>query len=150
MTLIANQEPQMDKIFTNLEFRACVDGEGTYDSVKDKFTPSLPFETLETWNEYQHGILTLSNRNANDRFTHGKDNGILARKFRMWRCDIPRDNATVDNATESLMGIKRFKARPLDRIRNPWTYLKLKKNAAKENSTLCRVEIHDIMVTYFG
>lgn len=150
MTLIANQEPQMDKIFTNLEFRACVDGEGTYNSVKDKFTPSLPFETLETWNEYQHGILTLSNRNANDRFTHGKDNGILARKFRMWRCDIPRDNAMVDNTTESLMGIKRFKARPLDRIRNPWAYLKLKKNAAKEGSTLSRVEIHDIMVTYFS
>ena len=150
MTLIANQEPQIDKIFTNLEFRACVDGEGTYNSVKDKFTPSLPFETLETWNEYQHGILTLSNRNANDRFTHGKDNGILARKFRMWRCDIPRDNAKVDNATESLMGIKRFKARPLDRIRNPWAYLKLKKNAAKEGSIISRVEIHDIMVTYFG
>lgn len=150
MTLIANQEPQMDKIFTNLEFRACVDGEGTYNSVKDKFTPSLPFETLETWNEYQHGILTLSNRNANDRFIHGKDNGILARKFRMWRCDIPRDNANVDNATESLMGIKRFKARPLDRIRNPWAYLKLKKNAAKEGSTLSRVEIHDVMATYFG
>ena len=149
MTLIANQEPQMVKVFTNLEFRACVEGEGTYDNTKDKFNPSLPFETLETWNEYQHGILTLSNRNANDRFTHGKDNGILARKFRMWRCDIPRDNAKVDSTTESLMGIKRFKARPLDRIRNPWAYIKLTKNAAKEESFLNKTEIHDIMATYF-
>ena len=149
MTLIANKESQMDKVFTNLEFRACVEGEGTYDNTKDKFNPSLPFETLETWNEYQHGILTLSNRNTNDRFTHGKDNSILARKFRMWRCDIPRDNAKVDSTTESLMGIKRFKTRPLDRIRNPWAYIKLTKNAAKEESFLNKTEIHDIMATYF-
>ena len=149
MTLIANQEPQMDKIFTNLEFRACVDGEGTYDTTKDKFVPSLPFDSLEAWDEYQHGIMTLNNRNANDRFTHGKDNGILARKFRMWACDIPRDNARVDATTESPMGIKRFKARPLDRIRNPWAYIKLKKDAAT-TSFLNKTEIHDIMATYFG
>lgn len=150
MTLIGNQEPQLDKIFTNLEFRACVEGEGTYDATKDKFVPSLPFDSLEAWDEYQHGILTLSNRNANDRFTHGKDKGILARKFRMWACDIPRDNAKVDASTEAPMGIKRFKARPLDRIRNPWAYIKLKKNATDQSVTLSKTEIHDIMATYFG
>lgn len=150
MTLIANQEPQMDKIFTNLEFRACVEGEGSYDETKNKFVPSLPFDSLEAWNEYQHGISTLNNRNANDRFTHGKENEILARKFRMWACDIPRDNAKVDTTTESLMRIKRFKARPLDRIRNPWAYIKLTKNAAAEKSFLNKTEIHDIMATYFG
>lgn len=150
MTLIGNQEPQIDKIFTNLEFRACVDAEGTYDSKKDKFVPSLPFDSLEAWDEYQHGILTLSNRNSNDRFTHGKDTGILARKFRMWACDIPRDNAKVDSSIEAPMGIKRFKARPLDRIRNPWAYIKLTKNAASSTSKLSKTEIHDIMATYFG
>lgn len=150
MTLIANQEPHMDKIFTNLEFRACVEGEGSYDETKNKFVPSLPFDSLEAWNEYQHGISTLNNRSANDRFTHGKENEILARKFRMWACDIPRDNAKVDTTTESLMGIKRFKARPLDRIRNPWAYIKLTKNAAAEKSFLNKTEIHDIMATYFG
>lgn len=149
MTLIANQEPQMDKIFTNLEFRACVEGEGTYDAKKDKFVPSLPFDSLEAWDEYQHGVLTLSNRNANDRFTHGKDSGVLARKFRMWACDIPRDNAKVDAVIEAPMGIKRFKARPLDRIRNPWAYIKLKKEAAS-TGFLSKTEVHDIMATYFG
>lgn len=146
MTLVANQEPQMDKMFTNLEFRACVEGEGMYDS-NGKFKPSLPFDTVEVWNEYQHGILKLSDRDGHDRFTHGNSDGnaSLNRKFRMWRCDIPRDNATVNNATESLMGIKRFKARPLDRIRNPWAYIKLTKNVATS-----KVEVHDIMVTYFG
>ena len=150
MTLIGNQEPLMDKTFTNLEFRACVENEGAYNESTDKFTPTLPFDTLEVWNEYQHGILSLHNRVKGESFTHGNDNGILARKFRMWRCDIPRDNATVNAVTEAPMGIKRFKARPLDRIRNPWAYIKLTKNAASEYSTLSKTEVHDIMATYFG
>lgn len=146
MTLVANQEPQMDKIFTNLEFRACVEGEGVYDS-NDKFKQSLPFDTIEAWNEYQHGKLNLSDRDGHDRFTHGNSDGnaSLNRKFRIWRCDIPRDNAPINTAIESLMGIKRFKVRPLDRIRNPWAYIKLTKNVATS-----KVEVHDIMVTYFG
>ena len=151
MTLIANQEPQLDKVFTNLEFRACVEGEGTYDTVKDKFSPSLPFDTLEVWDEYQHGILNLSDRNGHDRFTHGNADGnaSLNRKFRIWRCDIPRDNAAVDATTESVLSIKRFKARPLDRIRNPWAYMKLSKSAAT-TGVLSKVEVHDIVATYFG
>ena len=146
MTLVANQEPQMDKMFTNLEFRACVEGEGVYDEIKDKFTPILPFDTIEVWNEYQHGKLSLSDRDGHDRFTHGNldGNASLNRKFRMWRCDIPRDNAEVNNAIESLTGIKRFKARPLDRIRNPWAYIKLTKNEVTS-----KIEVHDIMATYF-
>ncbi len=152
MTLVANQEPQMDKMFTNLEFRACVDGEGIYDEEKDSFTPSLPIDSLEVWDEYQHGLLTLSDRNGHDRFTHGNSDGnaSLNRKFRMWRCDIPRDNAEVNTEIEAPMGIKRFKARPLDRIRNPWAYIKLTKNPAEEKTFLSKIEIHDIMATYFG
>lgn len=150
MTLIGNQEPLIDKVFTNLEFRACVEDEGIYNESTDKFTPTLPFDILEVWNEYQHGILSLHNRVKGERFTHGTDSGILARKFRIWRCDIPRDNAAVNTVIEAPMGIKRFKTRPLDRIRNPWAYIKLTKNAASENSSLSKTEIHDIMATYFG
>ena len=149
MTLIGNQEPLMDKTFTNLEFRACVENEGIYDKSTDKFTPTLPFDTLEVWNEYQHGILSFHNRVKREGFTHGKDSGILSRKFRMWRCDIPRDNADINPRIEAPMGIKRFNVRPLDRIRNPWAYIKLTKNAAAEKSFLNKTEIHDIMATYF-
>ena len=150
MTLIANQEPQVDKIFTNLEFRACMSGEGTYNKEKDVFSPTLPFSSLEVWNEYQHGNLTLTSGNNKATAVHGKDTGVLARKFRVWRCDIPRDNAPIDAITESKMGIQRFKVRPLDRIRNPWAYIKLKKEATEEGSTLSKIELHDIMATYFG
>lgn len=151
ITLIGNQDPYADKIFTNMEFRACVEGEGIYDESKDRFTPDLPFDSLEVWNEYQHGILKLTNRNALDRFNHSHTNGesFLSRKFRMWRCDIPRDNAKVDVEEESKLGIKRFKPKILDRIRNPWVYLKLKKEAAPIETSLSKTEIHDIMAKYF-
>ena len=151
MTLVGNAEPQLDKTFTNLEFRACVEGEGSYTSLTDKFTPLLPFDSLEVWDEYQHGVLNLTNRNKGDRFTHGTKDGNtwLNRKFRIWRCDMPRDNAPVNAVTEAPLGIKRFKARPLDRIRNPWVYIKLEKKVAS-SGYLSKTEIHDIVATYFG
>lgn len=141
MTLIGNQEPLADKIFTNMEFRACVEGEGEY--IENKFVPTLPFDSLEAWDEYQHGNIALKNKDG--RVEHGESTSDLIRKFRVWRCDIPRDNAPVDNAAESALNIKRFKAHPLDRMRNPWVYLKLTKEDGSH-----KTEIHDIMATYFG
>lgn len=153
MTLIANQEPQMDKIFTNMDFRACTEGEGTYNEKEGSFTPTLPFDTLETWDEYQHGILKLSIRNGKGRYEHGKTEGMLSRKYRIWKCDIPRDNVLLTEAeikAEEKMGIKRYKERPLDRMRNPWIYIKLKKEAAEPESHHAKTEVHDIEVSYFN
>ena len=92
MTLIGNPEPQTDKIFTNLEFRACVEGDGELNQEIGKFTPALPFDSLETWDEYQHGIIALNNLNGHNAFIHGNNPSSLKRKFRIWRCDMPRDN----------------------------------------------------------
>ena len=146
--LIGNPEPQADKIFTNLEFRACVDGEGSYDSQTDKFTSALPFDYLETWNEYQHGITTLNIKNGLSAFKHytSDDISTLKRKFRMWRCDIPRDNAPL--SSDAGKNITRFKVQRLNRMRNPWVYLRLQKEA--EQGTMGRTEIHDIIMTYFS
>lgn len=155
MTLVGNPEPQLDKIFTNLEFRAIVDGDGTNTS--PLFSPFLPFDYLEAWNEYQHGKTDLETKNGYSGRVHlphlpsptGSDpvdySSALKRKFRIWRCDIPRDNAPLTMDTG--MNISRFAVRPLDRIRNPWAYLKLQKNAAS-SGTLPRTEIHDIMLGY--
>ena len=131
MTLVGNPEPQLDKIFTNLEFRACVDGEG--EEADGKYTPYLPFTTLETWNEYQHGLANLKNLRGHSAFMHDMEQGVasLKRKFRTWRCDIPRNNMSVSHKT--------------DRMRNPWLYLKL----SKVSDTSKRTEIHDVMMTYF-
>lgn len=162
MTLIGNPEPQMDKIFTNLEFRACVDGDGTTetnDGVTTFKTFYKPFDSLEAWNEYQHGIAALDIKNGHNMALHhlpNSNDASLIRKFRIWRCDIPRDNAAIPD----LLGLPRFKRRPMDRMRNPWVYMKLMKNAAQDIPpeqpggdvtvvTLPKAEIHDVLMTYF-
>ena len=148
--LIGNPEPQIDKIFTNLEFRACVDGDGSVEN--EKFTPYLPFDYLETWNEYQHGLANIGIRNGHDLFKHHPRDlsepkafdASLIRKFRTWRCDIPRSNASLER--DEGLNCYRKDVRPQDRMRNPWLYLKLMKNA---NSSNKRAEIHDVVMTYF-
>ena len=145
LTLIGNPDPQMDKIFTNMEMRAVVEGDGEYDETEDTFTPTLPFSSLETWNDYQHGIANLVTSNGMKHHTSDR-NGSLLRKFRMWRCDIPRDNVDVNAITENPMGIFRKAKHPLDRMRNPWLYLKLKKDA---QANMPKVELHDFLMTYF-
>lgn len=133
-----NDSSILDKTFTNLEFRACVEEE-----------VMLPFDYVETWNEYQHGIGKLSARNGYEGALHHEtnNNSGLKRKFRIWRCDIPRDNA--DLSEDSLLKITRTVRHPLDRMRNPWLYIKLCKNAAIEDMSLAMTEIHDIMSIYF-
>lgn len=149
ITLIANPEPQTSKVFTNVELRATVDGDGTNDEIKNIFTPLLPFDNIEVWNEYQHGIQSLANKTGKSYMQHyTKDEAsTLKRKFRIWRADIPRDNAPL--TSDKGLNISRLKPKSLDRIfdriRNPWIYLKLEKD-----NPLNRTEIHDIVLTYFN
>lgn len=154
MVLVGNPDPQIDKIFTNVEFRACVDGDG--DLSGTTFAPYLPFDSLDTWNEYQHGIAYLNNMRGHSAMQHHtKDNeASLKRKFRIWRCDIPRDNGdnldTFDETfDETFHPLARAQKHPLDRMRNPWLYLRLRKDADENGGSTKRVEIHDIMMTYF-
>lgn len=157
MTLVGNPEPQLDKVFTNLEFRACVDGEGILDA-NSKYIPHLPFDFLEAWNEYQHGYTQLSNKQGHDSMVHHTpdNDSALIRKFRIWRNDIPRDNVPNTSQQEagngytldSELGITRFNPRKLNRIRNPWVYIKLQKNSS-DNTALPRAEIHDVAMTYY-
>ena len=152
MTLVANPDAQLDKTFSNLEFRANVDNDDTLDD-KGQFTPFLPFDELEVWNDYQHGISSLENKRLKNAVLHPDSDGssALRRKFRIWRCDIPRDNAPCseeDKARDKARGIFRIKSRPLDRMRNPWLYIKLMKKA-KETENLGKVEIHDMVLDYY-
>lgn len=145
MTLIGNPEPQKSKVFTNIELRASIDGDA-----------NLPFDSLEVWDEYQHGFTYLKNLTGVAALQHSvKDNNSLKKRFRIWRSDIPRDNAVIakdwntsyDYSSDSELNITRTKARPLDRMRNPWVYLKLKKQGSSLNT---RTEIHDIVMTYYS
>ena len=51
-------------------------------------------------------------------------------------------------STDADLGISRYIRRPMDRMRNPWLYMKLGKNAF-EVGTHPRAEIHDVLMTYF-
>ena len=139
----------LDKTFTNLEFRAGVEGDGELDQETGKFTPTLPLDTLETWNEYQHGITALKNLTGHAAMQHPNEgDSALKRKFRIWRCDIPRNNAPLDTDA-GLPRLSRKVRKPVDRMRNPWLYLKLQKSAADDGKVLPKTEIHDINLSYF-
>jgi len=134
MKLVGNPEPQMDKIFTNLEFRACMLGSEGNEGIiinDDRFSPYLPFDTLEATNEYQQGRTNLQTKFGHALFKHGESSSALIRKFRIWRCDIPRNNLSTSHKT--------------DRMRNPWLYLTLKKDVPNT----VKAEIHDIVMTYY-
>lgn len=155
MTLIGNPEPQLSKIFTNLEFRTNVIDDGIFNSNTGSFVPTLPFDYLEAWNEYQHGKTDLRNRSGHlDKQHHTSDKiSALKRKFRIWRCDIPRNNYPLPTTEteinyEKELGVSRYTYTPNDRMNNPWVYLKLMKKASLEG-TIPKVEIHDIVMTYF-
>ena len=96
-------------------------------------------------------IANLENMRGHSAMLHHTkdDSASLKRKFRIWRCDIPRDNfeAPENNPEQNIYRMKRH---PLDRMRNPWLYLKLLKDAAPMGDTLERTEVHDIVMTYFN
>lgn len=112
ITVISNPDSFYDKVFNNIEFRA-----DTWDNGK---LLNSTFDTLEVWNEYQHGKSNLTN-------ILGKPSP-LKRKFRIWRANIPRDMSNMR-----------------DRIRNTWAYIKLEHS----NPSNYRTEFHDLMVHYF-
>ena len=132
-------DPYGDKTFTNLEYRAdmfdmdklddnsYMQGEGTLTG--------NTFDTLDVWNEYQGNTISIKDSKSplypfgiRDKYPD------IRRKFRIWRMDIPRDKKNPDNP------------HGLNRIRNPWIYLKLSKTPALPNE---RMEFHDLQVRYF-
>lgn len=77
-----------------------------------------PFNKVKVWNEYQNtGEINLD-------FIKNKPSN-LKQKFRIWRTNIPRNKGTRD------------------RIRNPWTYVKLINTDSK------KFELFDLNIQYF-
>ena len=76
-------------------------------------------DNIKVWNEYQEGESSLKNILAKP--------SNLKQKFRVWRANIPRDNKN-----------------PLQRIRNPWIYLRI--GTKEENNN--KLILHDITVHY--
>lgn len=125
-------DPYGDKIFSNIEYRADMFNMSDLNEDNPLYSEGVltnnTFNTLEVWNEYQGNSVDLS-FNFKDSYPD------VRRKFRIWRADIPRDRKKEDNPYG------------LNRIRNPWIYLKLTKNTT--NDTNERMEFHDLLVRYY-
>lgn len=74
VTMLANDKPLADKIFTNVEF--------SMESDSNK-----AFNKLYAWNSYQEGEISLDLKTCRP--------SSLKRKFRTWRADVPRDSNKV-------------------------------------------------------
>lgn len=156
MTLIANEGPTVSKTMTNLSLTASVDGDTVgvdqivakrdetpgYEEDQHEYSLDflLPFDSVEIWNEYQHGITEL--KNERHVVSRDEEENALKRKYRIWHWTLPRDNASVE--LDKDMGIYRAKPRPMNRIRNMWAYVKLKKEIPA-----ARMEMHDVWMGYY-
>lgn len=120
ITVVANADEPADKIFNTVEFRA-----DAYDG--DNLAPTKTYDTLDVYNEYQHGRVTLTDLNGRP--------SPLKRKFRIWRANIPRANTPING----------IPANNRDRIRNTWAYVKL----SAETPNTYRTVFHDMTIHYF-
>lgn len=120
ITVVANADEPADKIFNTVEFRA-----DAYDG--DNLATTKTYDTLDVYNEYQHGRVTLTDLNGRP--------SPLKRKFRIWRANIPRANTPING----------IPANNRDRIRNTWAYVKL----STETPNTYRTVFHDMTIHYF-
>ena len=120
-TIMVNEHPTADKIFTNVEYRA--------DSyIGDTIQHNLTFDTLETWNEYQYGRCDLIN-------TLGYPSS-LKKKFRVWRANIPRDNSNGrDRMRNPWLYLRLGKINFTDNV--------------DDSSNRFKLQLHDIVVDYY-
>lgn len=134
--------PYGDKIWTNLEYRAdfyrVLNGESEQalspehyfeDGNNSKYQPDETFSFVRFWNEYQT--------------TETNETGFVfnpEKKFRIWRYQIPR--AKQDNT---------YNPYGLDRIRNPWLNILLKKKytSASDVTNQDLMQMHDMTVIYY-
>ena len=119
ITYKINKDPFIDKVWTNIEYRADVFNTGNISNMNAYKVDNETFNTLKVWNEYQNGTADL----MGSKYPNAKN------KFRIWRADIPRDS----NDT-----------RKINRIRNPWIMLKLEKTTNTDK----RMEFHDLIIKY--
>lgn len=156
ISFISNANSASDKTFLNLE--AQVD---FYDAVTDSGTepfkhktnpinskslnPKKFFDTIRVQTEYQDtGVVPLTWKNFR---SFGNSSSYLgsntAKRFRIWRVEIPRDKSdvvTVQNVTR--------RPKLFDRIRNTWAKVTLTSNPQTDSATPF-MEFHNVNVQYY-
>lgn len=144
LTLVSN-DGNNDKTFSNIEFEA-----DSWHS--DNTLADTTFDHLSIWDEYQVGESVLRSLNTNVHYHFSN----LKRKFRIWRANIPRELklkditfpealkkmeiGDVDENTGKILNM----TEGLNRIRNTWAYIRLKKY--KENTD--KTTLHGIKTSF--
>lgn len=141
-------DPFSDKIWSGFDYRAdfyhvlnengetvipeqyLINGDN-YEELTDRYKENETFDSFSIWNEYQTtGEVDMHNDTPKDDPVH--------KKFRIWRRQIPR---ALKEGTNKY---------GLDRIRNPWINLKLKKRQSEDDeSNQDLMQLHDVVVRYF-
>ena len=137
-------DPYLDKIWTNVEYRADVyevldeNGDSVvpeeylingdmYNGLDDTYKENESFTDYEIWNEYQEtGVVPLDYKSSCV--------DPARKKFRIWRLTIPR-------------ALHKVTGKPsLDRIRNPWINVKFRKSNLDGRNLM---QMHDFIIKYF-
>lgn len=134
-------DPYGDKIWTNLEYRSdfyrVLDGDvdntllvepSFADDSILAYQPEETFDYARFWDEYQ------TTEEDESQFIFNPE-----KMFRIWRYQIPRAK------------ISSYNPHGLDRIRNPWLNILLKKKytGAEDQSNQDLMQMHDMTVIYF-
>lgn len=141
LSFISNSDFLIDKIFSNLEIQADFYDEGE-DEINNPFphnintlnqlnlNPKKLFDHIRVQTEYQDtGKVALKWKNIKTFNSHQSFlQTNMAKKFRMWRIDIPRDSV-----------------HKLDRIRNNWAKVTLSSEPIDDNTYM---ELHSITADY--
>ena len=126
-TILANENPQKDKIFNSIDLRVYSSLNGSTDAV-------VPFDRIYSWNEYQSGNIDLTQATNKP--------SSLKEKFGVWRANLPRVSS-ITNSSYRPINSNRFSILK-DRMRNPWLYIKLYNSGL----TGYKTKVQDITVNY--
>lgn len=119
ITFVANSDPTVDKVFNTLSWR-------TTDYDGDFLQPLRTFDTLRVWNDHQDSgpvdLVQIPNKPSQ-----------LKKKFNVFRALVPRDK------------FGEWAGKGMNRIRNTWTYIQLKRRMQNTD----RMTFNDLEVDFF-
>lgn len=125
ITFISNANSTIDKVYNSLAWRSESFSNPNNDST-GIVEPRSTFDTLRVWNDHQDsGEISLEDTNNKP--------SSLKKKFNVFRALVPRDR------------LGSWNGKGMNRIRNPWTYIQLKRQT--QNTEL--LQFHDLDVNYF-
>lgn len=133
VTWRACPEPYGDKVWTNVQYRA------DFYRVLDEDGNSIVGESglIDGGDGDYMDMETFDSLSMRDEYQRAQDMWKPVKRFRVWRCQVPRAEKTDGN---------RF---GLDRMRNPWVYFMAAKGWSPLSAGMDLAQIHDVTLEYY-